>query len=703
MRRVFALASVLVVMLSWTGVAHGGIATLTVTDVPVHADRTLQSVARPGEFDFVGLHWRGHGRVQYRVKTLGARWSRWTIAEQSDGPDRGSSEARAARGWTDGEGVWVGRRVALQVRASRGISRVRAFTVRSPVSRVPLRNLSAASAPPVVPRSGWQADESIRRAEPQFADTMQFAIVHHTAGDNEYTREQAPAVVRAIELYHVKGNGWNDIGYNALVDRYGTVYEGRYGGIDRNVVGAHAKGFNTGSFGIAVLGEFTKTAPPAAARDALVRTLAWRLDLAHVDPLTTFNAISAGNERFPAGIPVFMRGISGHRDTGATTCPGQKLYDLLPTIAKSAATTGLPKLFQPVVTGTLGGLVELSARLSDAVAWRAAITDASGATVFETAGTGPDLAATWDATGVDPGEYRWTIDGPGLTPASGTIGSGGTSAPLSFTGASVDPETIAPDGDGILDITTLTYDLSANANVTVRVLEAATGLELAVLDGPRWRRAGEHVLTFNGIGLPDGLYELRLGAAASGGRTAETTIGVSISRTVGKPSLQSAYFTPNGDGRSDRLRLRYTLAKPASVKLTILRGSTWTATPFTGEVAAGQQTIEWDGSKSAGRLREGAYLAELAVTDAIATARVVLPFVVDFTPPRVRILGLAPLRVRVSEPARLRIVTERGSRSVVVTAPGIRAFPAIRRPRRVEIVAVDAAGNRAAPVRSPAH
>ena len=120
----------------------------------------------------------------------------------------------------------------------------------------------------------------------------------------------------------MKGNGWNDIGYNALVDRFGTVYEGRYGGIDRNVVGAHAKGFNTGSFGVAVMGDFRSVEPPPAAVDALVQTLAWRLDLAHVDPLSTFNAISSGNERFASGIPVFLRTIAGHRDTGLTTCPG---------------------------------------------------------------------------------------------------------------------------------------------------------------------------------------------------------------------------------------------------------------------------------------------------------------------------------------------------------------------------------------------
>ena len=218
--------------------------------------------------------------------------------------------------------VWVGRAVGLEVRAVGRVTRARALTVRSPVSKVPLRVTAAAGMPQIVPRSAWQADESIRKEKPVYADTLRMAFVHHTAGTNSYTRAQAPAVVRAIEIYHVKGNGWNDIGYNALVDRFGTVYEGRFGGIDRNVVGAHAKGFNTGSFGIAVMGDFRAVDPPPASVDALVRTLAWRLDLGHVDPLSTFNGISSGNERFGAGISVFLRAISGHRDTGLDDVPG---------------------------------------------------------------------------------------------------------------------------------------------------------------------------------------------------------------------------------------------------------------------------------------------------------------------------------------------------------------------------------------------
>ena len=100
--------------------------------------------------------------------------------------------------------------------------------------------------------------------------------------------------MRGIEVYHVQGNGWNDIGYNFLVDRFGTVYEGRGGGIDRNVIGAHAQGFNSGTVGVALIGNFMRATPTEAQQDALVRLLAWRLDVAHLDPLSTVVSPPAG-------------------------------------------------------------------------------------------------------------------------------------------------------------------------------------------------------------------------------------------------------------------------------------------------------------------------------------------------------------------------------------------------------------------------
>jgi hypothetical protein len=158
-------------------------------------------------------------------------------------------------------------------------------------------------------------------------------------------------------------------------------------------------------------------------------------------------------------------------------------------------------------------------------------------------------------------------------------------------------------------------------------------------------------------------------------------------------SFGTPFFTPNGDGKGDLLHLGYTLTQPASVKLTILRGTSWAASPFAGRLEAGQQSIDWDGSKPRGRLREGAYVAELAVTDAVTTVRARFPFIADWTPPKVTILGVAPLRLRVSEPARLVIRTGKGTLRLTVAKPGTIRVASVRKPRSLTISAIDAAGN----------
>ena len=139
----------------------------------------------------------------------------------------------------------------------------------SRVTAVPARTLTQAGTPAIVTRAAWGANEEIVRARPSLAPAVRLAVIHHTAGTNSYTRAQAAAIVRGIEVYHVQGNGWNDIGYNFLVDRFGTVYEGRGGGIERNVIGAHAEGFNTGTTGIALLGNYLSAVPTPAQQNAL--------------------------------------------------------------------------------------------------------------------------------------------------------------------------------------------------------------------------------------------------------------------------------------------------------------------------------------------------------------------------------------------------------------------------------------------------
>ena len=234
---------------------------------------------------------------------------------------------------------------------------------------MPLRAAAAAGAPPIVSRAAWHADETIRKGNPEIAPALRLAVVHHTAGSNTYTREQAPAVVRGIMAYHVQANGWDDIGYNALVDRFGTVYEGRYGGLDENVVGAHAKGFNTGSFGIAVLGDFTTVDPSRPPSTRSCARSRGGSTSAHVDPLATLDVVSAGNERFQPGVPVFLRAISGHRDTGLTACPGSRLYAQLPAHRRACRGDRSAQAVRPGPHGRLGRSADPLRTSLPAVAW----------------------------------------------------------------------------------------------------------------------------------------------------------------------------------------------------------------------------------------------------------------------------------------------------------------------------------------------
>jgi hypothetical protein len=675
--------------------AHAGLATLQVREVPLHGERALSAAGAAAPFQLVGVQWRGTGRVELRTRSAAGRWSAWraAVADDHEGPDPRTPEARRSAAWRTSAPTWVGAAVAVQVRVAGKVDRARTLLVRSPVSRVPLRSEAVAGVPQIVPRSVWQADETIRRAKPEYADALRMAHVHHTAGTNAYTRAQAPAVVRAIQLYHVKGNGWNDIGYNALVDRFGTVYEGRFGGIDRNVIGAHAGGFNTGSFGVAVLGDFRTVATPTAAVDALVKTLAWRLDLGHVDPLGTLTTTSGGNERFGAGVPVFLRALSGHRDSSLTTCPGEKLYGQIPAIAKRVAALGLPKIYAPVATADETGGPRLTAKLSSSLPWSAVVVDGAGVELARTAGTGTRVDWTWLPQGPVTAGTRWRIETPGATPAEGAFAATAQGA-LQLTGATASPTTISPNGDGQADSTTVSYTLTANANVTVSVVDAA-GAAVAELEPRTWRRAGARTVVFDGGGLPDGAYVVRIVANATAGRAATTDVPVTVTRLLGRIALSAPALTPNGDGRDDVLSLTVPLAAPSTVSVRILKEGRWVATPLTGVYGAGELVATWDGSKRLGTALDGAYVAAVEATtaDGATSARVELPFLVDARAPAVRVVSAVPPRLHVSEPATLRLRVNGARRVLRVEAPGTVRIPRIERLRTLVVTARDTAGN----------
>ena len=339
---------------------RGGASRLTTTPQPVTG------------FGEVGVSW-GPGvalpqaaiKVAARTRT-GGTWSAWHTVpyDPEHGPDPGSAEARHARPGTDP--LLVGKVGSVQVRAvsRRPLPSDMKLAVISPghaahtatehaaldtstmdgdngadsvyraVDPQPVSGDSAQLAaavftprPVIYSRAQWGADEKMRSKSSLHYGDVHAGFVHHTVNANNYTRAEVPALLRSIYAYHVRVRGWSDIGYNYLIDRFGRIWEGRYGGIDRAVVGAHTLGFNDDSFAASAIGNYELTRPSQATLQAYATLFAWKLSLHGVDASSTRQYVTSR----------WFQAINGHRDAAATACPGQYLYDKLPTIRKMAA------------------------------------------------------------------------------------------------------------------------------------------------------------------------------------------------------------------------------------------------------------------------------------------------------------------------------------------------------------------------------
>jgi len=307
---------------------------------------TGRAVEVPGSFDLLGLTWdAGDAHAQVRVRR-GRRWGRWVELGHAHAH---AEDGRARR--PGAEPAWFGDADAFQVRLSRRVSGLEAHAVdtrpggggagvraRARAASRPQQQAPVPGAPPMVLRETWDGG----RVPPRDAPTMgqvQVGFVHHTVTENAYGPEESAEMVLGIARYHRDVNGWDDIGYNFLVDRHGQVFEGRAGGVDQPVVGAQAQGFNAVSTGVAILGTFTGEPAPEPAIDAVVRVLAWKLPLHGVPVTGTVEVTSAGGSasRYGRGQRVTLQRISGHRDTGETACPGEQLYAQLGAIRARAA------------------------------------------------------------------------------------------------------------------------------------------------------------------------------------------------------------------------------------------------------------------------------------------------------------------------------------------------------------------------------
>jgi flagellar hook assembly protein FlgD len=550
----------------------------------------------------------------------------------------------------------------MQYRAVGRLTRLRVYFVRSPRLPATAKRVEFAGSPSIITRAGWHADESIRRGAPFYADGVHLAIVHHTVGSNNYTRPQSASIVRGIEIYHVKSNGWNDIGYNFLVDKYGQIFEGRYGGMTKPVVGAHAQGFNTGSVGIAVIGDYSSTGITPAAKSALVSLIAWRLDLAHVDPLSSVVRISAGNPRYPPGRAVTLKAISGHRDVYPTSCPGASLYPQLPAIRSTVARTGLPKLYSPAVTGVVGGPVRFTARLSATVTWTVTVRDATGAVTASGTGTGTRVDWTWDASTAQAGRYTWSISAPQMRSASGAIGTAPT--PLSLKELRISPTVLSPNGDGRGDEAKVSFRLSAAATVSATVQDVFENTVATLFNGRR--AAGKQELTWNPEVIPDGWYKLTLSATA-GTKRVQTFTRFWVDRTLSASAVSSPAFSPNGDGQLDTVRLSFTLLNPARIEVRVFARNQVVATLLEQDLQLGPQRLTWDG----GGLPDGRYTVAVSAADSLRVVRQTVPVQIDRRPPALKLVSFSSLTFRVSEPGRLVLAVNGRWRQAAVRRAGL--------------------------------
>jgi putative cell wall-binding protein len=460
-------------------------------------------------------------RVEYRVQD-GGRWGEWremVVAEDDHAPDPGTEEAKGSRGGTDPY-VVTGDEVQVRVLSEKTdvAEAVRLDVVdpqTSPSDDDVVARPGAASAaqarPTIYTRAQWGADESIRKGEPSYG-TVKAGFVHHTVDANGYTSSQVPAILRGIYSFHVKGRGWSDVGYNFLIDRFGRTWEGRYGGIDKPVIGAHTGGFNSQLFGAAAIGTYTSVAPPQAVLDAYSRLMAWKLGLHHIDPSTKVLLDGATYSNYT---------ISGHRDgegtVNQTACPGQALYNKLPTLRTAAKSLQGTMFYGPRTSSTSwfygSAGPTITARPNKSLSWSLTVrsvcrTDVL-ATVKGSATTTSGINAAWNgklASGAwaPPGEYDLTLS---ATSGSGTVN---TASPwtvrVRVAGNASSPVGFCPERIGGSDRYATAVAAARSANPTATTVVLANGTDAAMPDAlvsaPLARARGAALLLTGPTSLP---------------------------------------------------------------------------------------------------------------------------------------------------------------------------------------------------------
>jgi hypothetical protein len=285
------------------GVDRAALAELRQRDVG--AGPAVLTTRRPTEsFRLLGVSWTPDvkaPRMAVEVRTRSARgWSQWQqlgvegVVAAPRGALAASDDGAGTRAGT--EPVYTGPSSGVQVRVDLisgalpadlrvdlvdpGASDADASVTAQPMSAAG----AAVTQPAIMTRAQWGADESLRNGFAGYGETIKAGFVHHTTGASDYTSADVPGMIRAIYAYHTQTLGWSDIGYNFLVDRFGRLFEGRWGGMDQPVIGAHTGGFNTDTVGVAALGDHETSPVPAAVMTGFGQLLGWKLGLHGADP-----------------------------------------------------------------------------------------------------------------------------------------------------------------------------------------------------------------------------------------------------------------------------------------------------------------------------------------------------------------------------------------------------------------------------------
>lgn len=370
----------------------------------LHPNRGLvKELRHDREFSMFALTWREAPEVTafFRAERPDGSWSEWFAADARNAP------GEQGNGLLGTEPVYVGRTTAVQVstfglnvfgesledlvdvvkRAGAG-DFTRLADLLGPVALHDVQGVfidggvtpegiepvaddsDVTGMPRVITRAGWGADESIRSQNPTYDEKLVAATVHHTAGANNYSQAEAAGIVRGIYKYHTAVLGWGDIGYNALVDKYGNIYEGRFGGLTKNVQGAHAGGFNKGTFGISMMGDYSTAHPTPAMINSVGAMIGWRMRIAGLDPSGKATLTSQGYKtaKYGAGQQATLPSIFAHRDVGDTTCPGAAGYAQMDRIRSIAAQKSSGLGDGLIVNEGPGGATDIRADLPGAIA-----------------------------------------------------------------------------------------------------------------------------------------------------------------------------------------------------------------------------------------------------------------------------------------------------------------------------------------------